>query len=326
MIRHTATPRTNPDDLVAQATSAADGGRLPEALAHLLAAAEQYRQTGRTSDERHCLQFSATLARLLGNPAAARIHAMRAAALSAPGSPAAVSAAAELAECALALRDPAGAAEAFRQALEHAATVPLAPAEETGLRRKYAAALCATGRPGAAITELRKAHTRLSAGGDRPGALRALVEAATAAHDGALSAEADALRAEAFEQAQAMADNAAVADLELLEAAAALRQNDPNAALAAARRAREHALCANTPVSYVAATTSIAQLQEHTGDRVGAYAALAAGYATLGDLLGPEEGRATFAPRLAELRDRWGAAEFARVKAAYEASRRPAQG
>ena len=325
MIRSTTAPRPNPDDLVAQATTAADGGRLPEALAHLLAAAQQYRTTGSTADERHCLQFSATISRLLGDPAAARTHATRAAALATPGSPAAVSASAELAECALALHDPAVAADCFRQALEHAATVPLAPPEETGLRRKYAAALSATGRPAAAVAELRKAHTRLAASGDRANALRALVEATTAAQDGGLAGEAGWLRTEAFLEARYTCDEAALADLELLESAAALGRKDQESALEATRRAREHALGANTPVSYVAATAAIAELCEYTGDRLGAYAALAAGYVTLGDLLGLEAGQAAFAPRLTALRERWGTTAFAEVKAAYEARRRTAR-
>ena len=90
------------------------------------------------------------------------------------------------------------------------------------------------------------------------------------------------------------------------------------AALAAARSAREHALQAVAPAQYASTALAIAQLSEVIGDRLGSYAALATGWATLGDLLGQELASATFEPKLRELRDRWGADSFDAVKATYE--------
>ena len=56
-----------------------------------------------------------------------------------------------------------------------------------------------------------------------------------------------------------------------------------------------------------------------------AYEALAVGWVTLGDPLGRDVARAAFEPRLRAMRERWGAAAFDQIKAAYEARRRQAE-
>jgi hypothetical protein len=80
-------------------------------------------------------------------------------------------------------------------------------------------------------------------------------------------------------------------------------------------------LAANAPTSYIGAAHTIAQLADAAGDRKAAYAALATGWATLGDLLGGDVARMSFTPKLGELRKRWGAAAFGDVKRSYEARR-----
>ncbi len=107
----------------------------------------------------------------------------------------------------------------------------------------------------------------------------------------------------------------------LVVASQTLDQGDLPAALTHARRARAEALAARSPLDYVAAAFAIAELSEAGGDRGSAYESLAVGWVTLADLVGAEAARAVFAPSLIARRDRWGASEFAAVKARYEESR-----
>jgi hypothetical protein len=92
--------------------------------------------------------------------------------------------------------------------------------------------------------------------------------------------------------------------------------------MASAQVAREHALAANAPTSYIGAVMTIAQFAESTGDRLSAYEALAVGWATLADLLGAAVARMSFEPKLKEARQRWGDRAFDEVKKTYEADRR----
>jgi hypothetical protein len=130
-----------------------------------------------------------------------------------------------------------------------------------------------------------------------------------------LSDEADRAAAEA-------GDHASAAQLALLATARALDRGDPQTARVHAERARAEALAGRSAAGYLGAAVALADLAEAAGDRVGAYASLAVGWVTLRDLAGAEGARAAFQPRLAALRQRWGAAEFAVVKAAYEAPQR----
>jgi hypothetical protein len=173
-----------------------------------------------------------------------------------------------------------------------------------------------------AATSLASAHELLVRAGDPAGALRALIEQAGALQYLREFDEAARVRERARAAAEPAGDQHALADLHLLDAADAVEHGDVEGAMKAAVAAREAALAAVAPMSYVSAALAIAQLAEGRGDRGGAYAALASGWVTLGDLLGRDVARATFAPKLEELRSRWGAEEFARVKAAHDAQRR----
>jgi hypothetical protein len=87
-------------------------------------------------------------------------------------------------------------------------------------------------------------------------------------------------------------------------------------------QARQGALDARDPVSYLAAAIEAADSAEASGDRARAYATLATGWATLGDLLGRDATRAAFEPRLRACLERWGPDEFKRVKGEYEETQR----
>jgi hypothetical protein len=60
---------------------------------------------------------------------------------------------------------------------------------------------------------------------------------------------------------------------------------------------------------------------DHAGDRAGAYDSLAVGWVTAGKQIGDTAAAALFAPKLAEMRVRWGEEAFAAVKQAYYAER-----
>ena len=116
-------------------------------------------------------------------------------------------------------------------------------------------------------------------------------------------------------------DEAAHAELDLLESARALLAKDGVRALELARSARQHALAGNTLLPYVAAALVIADLLDGTGDRLGAYRSLAVGWVTAGDKIGNELAASMFRAPLANLKTRWGAAGFDAVKSEYETAR-----
>ena len=320
--REQGTDRGLAEALAALAADLVPAGDLAAAREALDEASKLHADAGRAGDERHCSQFAATLSRLLGDTEGARARAARAAELSPQGSPGAISAHAELGETALASGNLEAAAAEFGDALRHADRFPLAPADRAALLRKQAAALEADDRTTLAVEALDEAYGVLEKANDHTLALRVRIEAITALQNAGRNHEADMRRAEAFTAARRLNDAHALADLELLESAAALAASDAGAALAAATRSREHALNAVAPVSYMAAAIAIAELHEAAGDKVAAYGALASGYATLGDLLGSAAASDSFGTKLAECRDRWGAQAFADAKIAYEAQRK----
>jgi hypothetical protein len=309
------------DALGALASALVSAGDLASARDALDEAAALHAKGDRQDGERHCCQFAATLSRLLGDADGALARAARAAHLSARGTRDAISAHAELAETALASGDLEAAAAAFRDALRHADAAAISPSDRAALLRKQAAALEADDRTTQAVEALDEAYVLLIRAQDPIMALRVRIEAVTALQNAGRNYEADIRRAEVFEEARRLNDQHALADLELLESAATLDGSDAEGALAAALRAREHALAAHAAVTYTAATIAIAELHEDAGDRVASYAALAGGYDVLSDMLSPGAASETLGARIADCRDRWGAETFRDVKSAYEAQR-----
>jgi tetratricopeptide (TPR) repeat protein len=231
--------------------------------------------------------------------------------------------AAEEARClrlAAALARHAGRAdEAVGLAGRAVATVaePGEPAE-AGVEKEYAAALLAAGRPDDALA----AYRRAAATSATPAL--SLVDGVAELQAAGQADLAERLADELTERLAAEVDSAesheAASRLALLASARALDRRDPVAARAHAERARAEALAGRSATGYVAAAVALAALADATGDRLGAYASLAVGWATLRDLVGADGARAAFQPHLVTLRSRWGPAAFARVKAAYEAT------
>jgi len=205
------------------------------------------------------------------------------------------------------------AGRAVDQLADVADDVPGAAVEQ-----EYAAALLAAGRPDDALSAFRRA-----AASSATPAL-SLVDGVAELQAAGQTELAERLADELTERLAAEVDSAesheAASRLALLASARALDRKDPVTARAHAERARAEALAGRCATGYVASAIALAALADATGDRLGAYASLAVGWATLRDLVGADGAREAFQPHLVGLRSRWGPAAFARVKAAYEAT------
>jgi len=288
-------------------------------------AASIHRARGRVYDDARCTQMSGTLCRFTGRLDEAKQRIERALQLCESQGSVAVSGFAELGEIASAEKRFTDAAKAYGAAL--AAGGPKTPADRgrVGLLRKRAAALAAAEQYDGAIGDLDAAFDLSVQLGDGSTATRALIEKATALRQGGRVADSEPIVNRAMVLAVEANDHAALADLQLLAVAAAIDRRDIAAALVSAREARAQALAANAPASYLGAVMAIAELTESSGDRLAAYEALAVGWATVSDLLGPDLARASFEPKLREARERWGGPAFAEIKSTYEANRRAAR-
>ena len=320
-----ATGETNElaEALAQHANALLAAGQIHAARLELDQAAAIHRAQGRDYDEARCSHLAATLCRFENQPAEAKIRARRALELCQSKGEIAVSAYSELGETALLEKLYAEAAGHFTSAIEAGASAAL----RTGLLRRRALMFATLGQLQAAraqpvLLDLEQAQSLLVQAGDPQGAAYCLLEAASALLQAERVQEAREYAARALALAGEKPHPALLAEYYLLEAALAVKGQDGPAALSAARLARKEALAARAPAAYVSAAVSIAQLSEKMGDRLGAYASLAAGWATLSDLLGAEMARLSFEPLLKALRERWGPSAFAEVKGQYEARRK----
>jgi tetratricopeptide (TPR) repeat protein len=323
-----ARDRGDPDALAealaVHANALVNAGQLTRARTEIDEAAAIHRARGRVEDEARYATLAAKLSRLSGDLEGAKERASRVLSIVPAGSPSSVAATMELVDVALAQQQPVEAASLAERVL-HSATTGLASAVRSGLLRKRAAALASVGRLDEAIGDLATALATLRENGEGAAARRTMVELATALQQRDAAA-AERVRNEAMHDARAASDFAVVADLHLLEAAQAVARGDSEAAMTAAVQARDAALTGVSPAAYTSAATTISGLADARHDRVGAYEALAVGWATLRDLLGDGVARTAFEPKLLQLRTRWGASAFDDVKSQYEARRRSALG
>lgn len=297
-------------------------GRTGDARRELDEAAALHHSRGRAYDEARCTQFAATLCRFEGLLEEAQQRSRRALTLVDGKGSIAVSAYAELGEIAFAQRHALEAADAYRSAIAAGESTGLVDSARAALLRKRAAALTAAGQFQDAVADLGVAYELLMRSGDPAGAIRTRIEQATAFQHARRFDEAERLVAQAMEPARQTGDHGALADLYLLLVTNALNGGNGAAAMSAAQAARTEALAASAPTSYMGAAVAISQLADTAGDRLGAYEALATGWATVSDLLGRDVARTAFEPALRALRERWGVAAFDAVKAEYEAKRR----
>lgn len=312
------------EGLALHANALLEQGQIGAAQSELDEAAAIHHTRGRRYDEARCTQLAGTLCRFQGRLSEARQRANRALELAESQGPLAVSAQAELGEIALAEGRGIEAAAAYQAALAIGETTGLIGPARAALLRRRAAALVVARQHQEAVRNLETAYELLVQAGEQTTATRALIEQATALQHGGQFAAVEPIVDRALQRAAPAGDHAALADLHLLQATQALERRDAAAAMAAAQAARTEALAANAATSYIGAALTIARLAESADNRLGAYEALATGWATLADLLGRDLAQAAFAPPLREMRERWGIAAFDEIKKSYEAGRRRA--
>ncbi len=317
------------EQLVRQATALTAEGRLGDAASLFEQAAGLHRRARRRDDEVRCLTLLAQCRRLAGDAQAAAVAIGRARRLARPGTPAAIAAATEKAEVDVLHGDLEDAVLALDDAVRWHDARSTSPAgrdpEETAiaaLLRRRATIQAGRGRSADVDRDFAAAAARLAAAGDEAAARRVLVERATALHS---LGDQDAF-ARAFDRARQAAadagDRAMAGELDLLEGAIAVEEGRLTDADALTRSAREHALAAVDPLLYVGASVALSELADAQADRVGAYEALAVGWATLGDLVGRESAASVFRPRMEALESRWGGEAFMVARHAYEDRRR----
>lgn len=320
----------DPDAIAAALVNHSDelvkSGRLGDARRALDEAAVLHRVQGRRYDEAQCIQFTATLCRLEGRLEEASDRAKRAADLAGHGNPIAVSAATELAEIALARGDAPAAAAAFGNALVEGERAGLLPAARAVLLRRRAIALANAGQFVEAANDSALACELLLETGNPAEATRAKIEEATAWQSAREKVAAEGAHDEARRMAEAAGDHPAMADLHLLNATKEIIGGNLPAALAAGEAAREEALAGRAPISYISAACAISEIADRMGNRLAAYEALVVGWVTLSDLLGKDAGKEAFSPKLQALVERWGEADFRKIKSRYEEQRRAISG
>lgn len=325
LARTAADPRRITQALRRRADGRIQLGRFPGALVEVDEAARIHADRGEVGEQARCLHLAATTARLAGDLDGAVVRARAAIDLCGDEGPVAVSAWTELGETAFARQANEEAGRCLELAVQRAEAAGMLPRFLAALHRRRGQAWAAAGQHVHAAACLQAGRILAEGAGEEPIALRLRIEEAGAWLNAGQLDHAALIIDDAGRMAGRLGDDAALADLELLRSTVALHRGHVADALAAARSARALALQAVHPVAYTAAAVAMGELCDALGDRVGAYEALAVGWVTLGDLLGPDAGKATFAPKLQEKVQRWGQDEFVRVRDAYEARRRAAQ-
>jgi tetratricopeptide (TPR) repeat protein len=309
------------DALLRQADALVRAGRIAEADAAVAEAGQLHQTRGAGFDEARCLCLGAQLQRLQGHFDEADRRAAAALALAAQAQETAETRAqvadihTERGQIALARGAADAAVRAFDAAIDCGADTP---ACWRGLAKAHALA----GRFAQAAADLDRAERRCQSVGDSAGALRAAIEAATAWQQARRFDQAGPIVERVHPIALAQADHEALAGLALLSTTQALETGDVAAARSHALAARQHALDSCAVAPYIGAAVALSRIDEQAGDRTGAYAALATGWATLADRVGPALARAPFEPLLRELRARWGVGAFDAARQSYEAARR----
>ncbi|MFT3700336.1 MAG: hypothetical protein QM831_44740 [Kofleriaceae bacterium] len=303
--------------LVRRAAVRIAANELVDAAADLESASRLHAEAGATVDEARSRQALATVQRTLGALPEAETNARRAIAIAPEKSPFIVAAHTELGETMLLTGRPKTAIEHYQAALTHGASIGMIAVAKAALHRRMAIAHSIAGEHTAAALEADEAALLYERAGDRTAATRARIESATALVEAGLGGAAT----EAIQEARTSAgDNAgAQAELDILEAARALKEKDLDTALALAQKARQHALDGNALLPYVSSALVIAEMLEQKGDRVGAYESLAVGWVTAADKIGNDLAGTIFREPLRSQKERWGDAEFDRVKATYYA-------
>jgi tetratricopeptide (TPR) repeat protein len=285
-------------------------GEWAQAASALEQAAEIHKEAGRDYDEARCLQLAATLRRSAGETQQARLLAERAAAVAPEDLRLAVSIASERGETAFTEGRFEDAVGLWNEAAAKARAAHAKPEGLSAILRRRAAAQMAldqTQAAGESFDEAAGLLTKEAAGFVRTEQAGLLLE------HGHVTEAAQILDAvEAHSSAHLRAETL------VMRARAALSTGESASALEYAGQARDAALEAVAPVSYLAASAELSQAFKALGDRINAYGAMAAAWATLGDLMGEGVARSWVEPVLLAYKLEWGEPAFAAARRGYE--------
>lgn len=298
-------------------------GRWREAAEALESAAELHARQGRAYDQSRCLQLAATLCRSAGEVNRAQPLAERAAALRPAPSPLSVSISAEQAETAFAQDRYAEAITAWTSALEEARRSGLKAEGISALLRRRAAAYLALGQAPLAINDFDQAYGLLvgTLGKARASFVRTEEAGLFLENGDSEHAEQVAAALEA-DLGSASPEPQLIAEMRVLRARLARTAGRMEVAAQHARQARDAALEAVAPLSFLSASVELAEALQSRGDLAGAYGTLAGAWVTLADLLGNDTARTWIEPCLLLYQLRWGEPLFRKAKCDYEARRR----
>lgn len=311
--------------LVRHANELTQNGELLAACEALDEATDIHQQQQRVYDEARCSHMAATLYRISHKIPEAKQRLKRAQALAESGTQITVSVLTEQAEIATVEHQPQQAVNCLQQAIEQGQQAGLATHATAALRRKMAQALAAGGDLSAAARALEQAFSDLMAAGHRSDAVRVLVEAVSSYYQMGSYTAGDLGIAKALELAELLQDAHALADIHIVQASRAIEQHQLDSAEQLLLQARNYALQATGPLSYISAALGLAELAERREKYCLAYEVLAVGWVTLGDLTGADQAKTVFKPRLLGLRERLGHERFSKIKKDYEQKRRAAK-
>ena len=284
-------------------------------------AVEMHAKAKRYIDEAHCLHLAATAYRFGRSLDEAEHRAQKAVTIAPPNTPVSISSWTELGETVLSKGRFLEAAQCYQNALEHGKNTKLLPkAQLTLLRRIAQAQSSAQSNTRAALT-LKKAVELAKTLDETSTIIRLQIEEATAWLSSTLPERA----VHALEEAEVLSlqtnDYIALADLEMIRSTLAIREKNLRKAFTHAKEAQTLSLKGVDAMAYTTSSVAMSEIADLLNDRPVAYEVLAVGWATLGDLMGSEVAKETFAPKLQALVQKWGKEEFLRVKSEYEASR-----
>lgn len=306
------------EGLEALATVTMEEGDLGSAGSALEEAAGVWAALGEPSREGHCLLLAATTRRLSGDLGAASHDLGRAAA--AADLPEAVRRAldVERAEQELAHGRAEAAYGRFGEVLDliDKGQDPLVYAQ---LLQRRAAAAVAAGRWRDAAGDLMDAEELFHDQGATDEAEATALGAAAAI----ANVEPDVgEKVWAAVSGSVPTDGTAAARRGIVGGQVAMLAGDPALALQRFDSARQGALDAADPITYLSAVSEAVRAAEALGDDVTAYTRLATAWVTLGDLIGVEAGRQLVRPLMERLRDSLGPDRFSAARLAHDARAR----
>jgi tetratricopeptide (TPR) repeat protein len=311
-------------DLMSAAAKLAPAGEWLQAADRLERAAGLHALAGRAYDEARCLQMAATLLRSAGQIEAAGRLIDRSRAVAQADDRLTLSIHAEHAEIASAAGELDEAIDAWSSALACRTAAGLGPDGTSALLRRRAAGLLAADRLADAAADFDAARRLMTQahGPELAGFVR--TEQAGLLWNLDKPAETRRVLAQLAEEIGAVepADPHLRAELLVLRARIAHAERRLDQALADAHAARESALTAVAPVTYLAASVELAGILESRELPADAYATLATTLVTLADAVGDETARSWVEPVLIDARLRWGIPGFDAAKAEYERRRR----